>query len=113
VAPANVWDEQVARSCDSYRVKRDVMLSLMARTLPEGSRWSEPEGGMFVWVTLPEGMDAAAILPRAVADHGIAFVPGHAFHADRRGRNTMRLSFSLPSTDDIVEGMRRLQAALR
>ncbi|WP_347340506.1 PLP-dependent aminotransferase family protein [Pontivivens nitratireducens] len=109
----NVWDEQVARSCDSYRAKRDVMLSLMARTLPEGSRWSEPEGGMFVWVTLPEGMDAAAILARAVADHGIAFVPGHAFHADGRGRNTMRLSFSLPSTDDIVEGMRRLQAALR
>ena len=67
---------------------------------------------MFVWVTLPEGMDAAAILPLAVADHGIAFVPGHAFHADGRGRNTMRLSFSLPSTDDIVEGMRRLRAAL-
>lgn len=108
-----VWDEQVARSCDSYRAKRDVMLSLMAQTLPEGSRWSEPEGGMFVWVTLPDGMDAAAILPRAVAYYGIAFVPGHAFHADGRGRNTMRLSFSLPSTDDIVEGMRRLQAALR
>ena len=107
-----VWDEQVAKTCDSYRAKRDVMLSLMADTLPEGSTWSQPEGGMFVWVTLPEGMDAAAILPRAVSDHGIAFVPGHAFYADGRARNTMRLSFSLPSADDIREGMRRLKAAL-
>lgn len=108
----SIWDAQVAKTCASYRVKRDLMLELMADTLPQGSTWSRPEGGMFVWVTLPEGMDAAALLETAVADHGIAFVPGHAFYADGRARNTMRLSFSLPSADAIREGMARLKAAL-
>lgn len=59
------------------------------------------------------GVDAAQILPRAVAEQGIAFVPGHAFHADGRGRNTMRLSFSLPAPDAIREGMARLKRALQ
>ena len=62
---------------------------------------------MFLWLTLPEGTDAAALLPRAI-DAGVAFVPGEAFFADRSGRNTMRLSFSLPSEAKIVEGIRRL-----
>ena len=106
------FDDQIGRAVASYRTKRDAMLGAIERSLPEGSTWSRPEGGMFVWVTLPEGMDAAAILPRAVADHGIAFVPGQAFHHDRSGANTLRLSFSLPSEAQIVEGMARLRAAL-
>ena len=108
-----MYDAQVERTVAHYRAKRDAMLGAMEAEMPPGSTWSRPEGGMFVWVRLPEGMDATALLPRAVETHGIAYVPGQAFHHDRSGPNTMRLSFSLPSESQIVEGMQRLGAALR
>jgi len=68
---------------------------------------------MFIWLTLPEGVDAAALLQRAVAEARIAFVPGRAFHADGSGANTLRLNFSLADTARIAEGIARLGALLR
>lgn len=107
------FDTQVARACDSYRAKRAAMLDALAEHMPAGTTWSQPQGGLFVWVTLPEGMDAAALLPRVIAEARAAYVPGHAFFADRSGRNTMRLSFSLPSPEVIREGIARIGAVLR
>jgi len=76
--------------------------------MPKGVQWTKPEGGMFVWVTLPDGMDAAALLTRALAEARVAFVPGIAFFADRGHSNYLRLNFSLSDEAKIDEGIRRL-----
>ena len=68
---------------------------------------------MFVWVTLPEKLDAAALLELSVQEAGVAFVPGQAFFADKSGKNTLRLSYSLPSLEAIERGIEKLAALLR
>ena len=79
--------------------------------MPEGTTWTHPEGGFYVWVTLPEGFDTAAMLPRAVTAR-VAYVPGTAFYADGLGSRQMRLSFCFPTPERIAEGVRRLAAVL-
>ena len=110
---STMWDAQVAKARASYTVKRDAMLGALARHMPAGVTWSRPDGGMFIWVVLPEGFDAARLLPRAVAEASAAYVPGEAFFADRSGPNTMRLSYSLPTIEDIEAGIARLGALFR
>lgn len=96
-----------------YRRKRDVILAALAREMPDGVTWSKPQGGLFLWVTLPPDMDTEALLPAAVEEEGVAYVPGVGFHADGGGRNTLRLNFSFPSEADIEEGIRRLASLVR
>lgn len=96
-----------------YRAKRDAMLAALEAHMPKSVRWTRPEGGLFVWATLPEGVSGAALLPRAVSEAKVAFVPGGAFHHDGSGANTIRLSYSLPSEDEIAQGVRRLASLLR
>jgi len=96
---------------ERYREKRDAMLAGIGKALPPGSRWSVPEGGMFLWVELPERFDAASLLPSAV-EQGVAFVPGAPFYAKDRRSNTLRLSYSLPSLDRIEDGLHRLALCL-
>ncbi len=96
-----------------YRRKRDVILGALAREMPEGVTWSRPQGGLFLWVTLPQGMDTETLLPPAVEEERVAYVPGVGFHADGSGRTTMRLNFSFPSEADIEEGIRRLARLVR
>lgn len=105
---SELFDTQVAKAIASYRIKRDVMLAALAEHMPEGVTWSRPDGGLFIWATLPESINAQALLPKAVEQAGIAYVPGHAFHADGSGKNTMRLSFSLPRVEDITSGIEQL-----
>ena len=76
--------------------------------MPEGVSWTAPQGGLFVWLTLPEGRDAAKVLERSIDEAGVAFVPGGAFFFDGRGRNTLRLSFSLAGEAEIEHGIARL-----
>jgi DNA-binding transcriptional MocR family regulator len=90
-----------------YRRKRDALMDALDRHAPRLER-TAPEGGLFSWVTLPEGTDAAALLQRSLAEVGVAFVPGAAFHPDGSGANTLRLSYSLPTTERIEEGIWRL-----
>jgi DNA-binding transcriptional MocR family regulator len=97
----------------AYRARRDAMLAALAAAMPPGVTWTRPQGGMFIWLTLPEAIDAAALLPRAIAEARIAFVPGRAFHADGAGANTLRLNFSLADVAQIAEGVGRLGALLR
>ena len=99
---------QVERARAAYRCRRDAMLAALQRHMPEGATWTKPKGGLFVWVRLPEGVDAAALLDRAVKEAGVAFVPGAAFFHDSRGRNTLRLSFSLATEAQIEDGIARL-----
>lgn len=97
---------------DLYRRKRDAMLDALESQMPSGVSWTRPDGGLFLWVRLPDGMDSGAMLRRAV-DEGIMYVPGQPFHADGSGRNTMRLNFSYPSLEEIREGIARLARLVR
>ncbi|WP_176085793.1 PLP-dependent aminotransferase family protein [Martelella sp. HB161492] len=95
-----------------YKERRDAMLASLARHMPAGVTWTRPEGGMFVWITLPETMDAAALLQLSLKTAKVAFVPGQAFYADGTGANHMRLSFSCAEPAMIDEGIGRLGSLL-
>ncbi|ALV25884.1 MAG: valine--pyruvate transaminase [Polymorphum sp.] len=102
------FDTQVETIRKAYQARRDCMLDALSRHMPEGCSWSRPDGGMFVWVTLPEGLDGAALLARSLETVKVAFVPGKAFFADGSGANTLRLSFSCANETMIEEGISRL-----
>ena len=95
-----------------YKSQRDAMLSAMQRDMPEGVEWNTPAGGMFLWVRLPEGMNAIELLPKAV-ERNVAFVPGWAFYADEPDPRTLRLSFVTPSVEQITLGIAALADAIR
>ena len=101
------FDTQVERIRAVYRTRRDAMLAALDRHAPPGVRWKRPEGGMFVWLELPEHIDAALLLKQAIRQD-IAFVPGGAFFPDGSGRNTLRLSFSLSDEAQIEVGIFKL-----
>jgi 2-aminoadipate transaminase len=90
-----------------YRERRDVMLDALHEFMPAGVQWTRPEGGLFLWVTLPKGFNAADLLNEAVKKK-VAFVPGAPFHAAGGGENTMRLNFSYSKPEIILEGISRL-----
>ncbi len=90
-----------------YHHRRDVMLAALAEHFPPGITWTHPHGGLFLWVTLPEGMDSQALLPVAVAEK-VAYVPGSPFFAKGGGQNTLRLNFSNAQPEQIQEGIARL-----
>lgn len=104
--------DHLERIRSTYRARRDAMLAALAAHFPAGARWTRPQGGMFVWVTLPADVDTEELLRRAL-EADVAFVPGRSFHADDSGRNTLRLSFSLNNEAVIAEGIRRLGQVVR
>jgi len=95
-----------------YGARRDILCAALARHLPDGCQWQAPGGGFFVWVRLPEGVDAEALLPQAAAA-GVSYVPGVRFCADGGGRSHIRLAFTLLSPAEMEEGAKRLGAVLR
>ncbi|MDK3018915.1 aminotransferase-like domain-containing protein [Pseudodonghicola flavimaris] len=110
---AKDFDGHVAHLRDVYGRRRDLMLDALAREMPEGVSWTHPEGGMFVWVELPEGIDAADLLATSLKTERVAFVPGRAFYADGTHGNTLRLSFSLHEKEKTDEGIARLGRLVR
>ncbi|RPI93273.1 MAG: PLP-dependent aminotransferase family protein [Chloroflexi bacterium] len=105
-------DEHVKVIRATYKERRDVMFEMMEEMFPQGVTWSKPKGGMFLWGVLPEEMDAAEVLKRAI-EKKVAFVPGEAFHPCGGGKNTMRINFSYSSPENIREGITRLGATLK
>ncbi|PKQ24967.1 MAG: GntR family transcriptional regulator [Actinobacteria bacterium HGW-Actinobacteria-5] len=105
------WRAQITIYRDMYRERRDAMLQGLTEHMLPGSTWTRPDGGFFVWVTLPEGLDSQAMLPRAVTAR-VAYTPGTAFYADGLGSRNMRLSFCFPTPERIYEGTRRLGEVL-
>ena len=95
-----------------YKERRDAMLKALAAYMPKNVSWTKPEGGMFIWMTLPEHIEGAELLKRAINEARVAFVPGAAFFPDRSGKNTLRLSFSLNDPAVIDEGIKRLASLL-
>ncbi len=106
------WRPTLAALVDTYRSRRDAMLAALEEHMPDGAIWTHPHGGFFVWVTLPDWLDAKALLAAAV-ERRVAYVPGTAFYPDGRGANKMRLAFCYPTEDRIHEGVARLGALLR
>jgi 2-aminoadipate transaminase len=101
------WLDYVGELIDVYRVRRDAMLDSLERHFPGQASWSHPQGGLFLWATLPDYIDTTDLLARALRDN-VAFVPGAAAFVDGSGRNAMRLNFSGSSEDEIREGVRRI-----
>jgi 2-aminoadipate transaminase len=100
-------EEHVPRLRTLYHERYNAMLAALEAYFPDNVSWTHPQGGLFLWITLPEGIDTAQLLKDAL-EYRIAFVPGAAFHADGGGANTMRLSFSNVNSEQIEEGIRRL-----
>jgi 2-aminoadipate transaminase len=90
-----------------YAKKRNSMLAALKKYMPNGVQWTEPEGGLFLWIRLPKNMSANDLLPRAI-ENKVAYVVGSAFHCNGKGQDTMRLNFSYPSEQQIDEGIKRL-----
>ncbi len=106
------FDQNLKKIIDSYRIKRDAMLAAFRKYMPQGVKWTEPEGGLFLFLTLPEHMNAEEFFKIAI-DQKVAFVLGSVFHCDGSGHNTMRLNFSFMSKEQNEEGVKRLAAAIK
>jgi 2-aminoadipate transaminase len=105
------WQGQIKSFQSMYRERRDALLSALEQHMPPGCSWTVPAGGFFVWMTVPDGVDTKAMLPRAVTAR-VAYVSGTGFYADGFGSKQMRLSFCYPTPERIQEGVRRLAAVL-
>ena len=105
-------DANLRKSIALYKGKRDLLLALLEKHMPEGVTWTHPEGGLFLFLTLPEGFDAVKFYDKAL-DAGVAYVAGEFFHPDGSGKNTMRMNFSFMSPERITEGVRLLAGLLR
>jgi len=101
------WGDYVESVTGIYRSRRDAMLDALGRHFPAEATWTEPEGGLFVWATLPPYIDTGDLLAKALRED-VAFVPGQSAYVDERGRSSMRLNFSAGNEDEIREGIRRI-----
>ncbi|MGO9909495.1 MAG: PLP-dependent aminotransferase family protein [Solirubrobacteraceae bacterium] len=106
------WEVYVRSLIEIYRRRRDVMLDALAEHFPREAEWTLPQGGLFIWATLPDYIDTTDLLARALQDH-VAFVPGRAAFVDGRGGSAMRLNFSGVGEEDIREGIRRIGEVVR
>ena len=108
---SGMLEENLPKSIELYRKKRDLMLSLLEKYMPKGVSWTHPEGGLFLFLTLPEGMDTVALYEKALKA-GVAYVAGSFFYTDGSHRNTLRLNFSFIETSRMEEGIQILASLL-
>ncbi len=106
------FDQNLKEIIGQYHEKRDNMLNAFREFMPEGVTWTEPEGGLFLFLTLPENMDAEVLFKKAI-ENNVAFVLGSVFHCDGSGKNTMRINFSYMPKDKTTEGVKRLAKAIK
>jgi DNA-binding transcriptional MocR family regulator len=106
------YEQHLGMLRHAYGAKAGVLLAALERHMPEDVSWSAPQGGMFVWVRLPGGMDGKVLLERALAEARVAFVPGAPFFAEAPATDTIRLSYSLPTDAQIDDGVARLAALI-
>ena len=108
---AHDWRSQIKTFTEVYRERRDAMLARAGDLPARGSTWNVPDGGFYVWLTVPEGVDTKAMLPRAVTAR-VAYASGTGFYADGFGSRQLRLSYCYPTPERITEGVRRLAGVL-
>lgn len=109
---SGAYDVNLKKTCALYKRKKNVMVSAFEEFMPKGVTWTNPDGGLFLFLRLPEQFDTRELFDLAIKEN-VAFVIGEAFHSDGSGKNTMRLNFSFASDEKIREGVRRLAAAIR
>jgi 2-aminoadipate transaminase len=105
-------EKNLQKTIELYRIRRDVMLESLRKNMPDTVKWTEPQGGLFLFVTLPEGFDADLIFHKSI-EKNVAFVSGSTFFCNNSGKNTMRLNFSFSNNYEIEEGIRRLAEVIR
>jgi DNA-binding transcriptional MocR family regulator len=105
------WQSQIKTFAEAYRDRRDALLDALETYLPDDCTWNVPDGGFYVWLTVPEGVDTKAMLPRAVTAR-VAYASGTGFYADGFGSRQLRLSYCYPTPERITEGVRRLAGVL-
>ncbi|MDI3526650.1 MAG: 2-aminoadipate transaminase [Tenuifilum sp.] len=106
------FEENLAKTNAMYKSKRDAMVNAFHKYMPEGVKWTEPEGGLFLFVTLPEHINAEELFKIAINEN-VAFVPGTVFYCNGEGKNTLRINFSFMSEEMNIEGSRRLANAIK
>ena len=106
-----LFEKNLQKTIDLYREKRDHMLACFEKYMPKGVTWTHPEGGLFLFVKMPEGYDARELFDIAMKED-VAFVIGEAFHCDGSGKNTMRMNFSFMNAERTEEGVKRLARAI-
>ncbi|MBN1150065.1 PLP-dependent aminotransferase family protein [candidate division WOR-3 bacterium] len=105
-------EETIKKAIEVYRPKNKAMISSLENNMPDGVIWSKPDGGMFLWVILPERIDAQQIFYKAV-EKNVAFITGQPFHCDSSGKNTLRLNYSFPSIEQIEKGIKILSEVVK
>jgi DNA-binding transcriptional MocR family regulator len=108
-----IFDDHVETLKATYKTRRDAMLSALEADMPDSVTWIRPEGGMFVWLTLPPHIDAGELLAQSLKTEKVAFVPGRAFYADGSNGNTLRLSYTCMTPEQIAEGVKRLARLIK
>ena len=106
------FEPNLAKTNAMYKEKRDAMVEAFHKFMPKGVKWTEPEGGLFLFVTLPEYIDAEDLFKIAIEEN-VAFVPGTVFYCNGEGKNTLRINFSFMSKELNIEGSRRLANAIK
>jgi 2-aminoadipate transaminase len=112
VAKDGFLDRHVRRIREIYGERRNAMLAALERHFPAQVRWTKPQGGLFLWITLPPGLDSTALLQEALDEERVAFVPGASFFPRGGGERSCRLNFSYAKPDVIDEGIRRLASVI-
>lgn len=107
------WNSHIKKLVFIYRNRCKAMLQALEKYAPRGVSWTKPQGGLFLWLTLPKYIDTSEMLAQAIEEEKVAYVPGDAFYANGQGRNCMRLNFSYPNEDEIKEGIRRLGKVIK
>jgi 2-aminoadipate transaminase len=105
------WQDYISDLVEIYRTRRDAMLDALERHFPAQAEWTRPEGGLFLWATLPDYIDTTDLLAKALRED-VAFVPGRAAYVDGRGGSSMRLNFSASPEEELREGIRRIGAVI-
>ncbi|HAH96399.1 MAG TPA: aminotransferase [Firmicutes bacterium] len=108
-----ILEPHIEKIIAQYKKQRDLMLDMCKQHLPAETTWNVPEGGLFLWLTLPGGINTTDLLPIAIEREKVAFIPGKPFFADGSGENSMRLNFSNASPEGIAEGMKRLGGVIK
>jgi len=110
---SNQWRKHVENLNKIYGERRDAMLKALEEFFPKEAKWTHPQGGFFIWVTLPKYLNTTELLAESIREEKVAYVPGRAFFADGTGQNSMRLAFGYPDTETIFEGIKRLSKVVK
>ncbi len=110
---STILDDQIGVIIDLYRRRRDAVVAALRAYMPPGVSWTEPEGGMYIWVTLPSGVDGAVLTERALREEKVAVVAGRSFYGTDPVPNTIRLAFPQTPEHQAAEGIRRLADLVR